>query len=59
MNSHQLELEEHACQVDNCGKPATQVHGIPNIQLIYTCDEHAERVMLEILEVVFGGPNAA
>jgi hypothetical protein len=40
-----------ACQLEGCQKPATQMHGPPT-DLIYTCDEHAEEVMLELLNLI-------
>ena len=45
-NSHLI-----LCGISGCDEPATQMHGIlPD--LIYTCDEHAEAVMLNIVSLI-------
>jgi len=49
-------LPDKICDIEGCSEIATQIHGIPE-HLIYTCDVHAEQVMLEILQAIFGGEN--
>lgn len=45
-----------ACDILDCSKPATQEHGFyPN--LIRTCDEHAEEVILELLSLIVDDDN--
>lgn len=41
------------CDIEGCWETATQFHGTLD-HLIRTCDAHAEQVMLELLNALFG-----
>lgn len=42
-----------ACDVEGCWKAATQFHGTLESP-VYTCDEHAEQVTMQMLQVILG-----